>query len=130
MQVVVESVESVSQYWHTSAAPLEHLHPNSDNHEINLSVIRSAFVVGMHRASLDSREDCMRGGSVIQLFHKVCRRSKRHVNIYTANQEISAYLAAEGNFINGVSLETHLRVRLPDSSRPSRLLPPTSAVSV
>ena len=44
-------------------------------------------------------------------------------------QELSAFLAAEGSFVDDVAIGVHLRIRLPDTTRPSRLAPPTSAVS-
>ena len=70
-QVVVESIESVGQYWHASAQPYQELHPDANNHEINLSVQKSAFVVCMHASINETKPGFMKGGSVIQLFHKV-----------------------------------------------------------
>ena len=69
-QVVIESVESVGQYWHASTLPLQELHPSAANHEINLSVNKSAFVMVLHASIMDHKPGCMKGGSVIQLFHK------------------------------------------------------------
>ncbi len=47
------------------------------------------------------------------------------------SKEIGAYLAAEGNFTSTHVVEdVHLRVRVPDATKPNRLRPPTSAVSV
>ena len=45
-------------------------------------------------------------------------------------QEIGAYMAAEGVYSeNAFVQDVHMRIRVPDPTRPSRLQPPTSSVS-
>ena len=84
--------------------------------ELNISVTPSAYTLVQHArtAVIDANRHTLKGGDVIQLFYK----------------EVSAYLAAEGVFHEPAPREgVHMRIREPDSRRPNRMLPPTSAVS-
>jgi hypothetical protein len=95
VQVVLESVKTPGQYIHTSASPYGALHPSARNHEvhavwclfpisqalaylgchlsqINLSVMRTSFSVYPHVSVKEELPDVLMGGSIIQLFHKVC----------------------------------------------------------
>ena len=69
--MAIESAESVGQFLHTSALPLEELHPDAAYREINLTVQKSSFVVQLHAGIMDVKSDVMKGGAFIQLFHKV-----------------------------------------------------------
>ena len=116
LQVVLESVKTGGQYIHTSTAVLpaeKNIAPTC--HDVNISVSPTALTVYPHMPHRTEEDKDVRGGDLIQLFHK----------------EISAYLAAEGAFYESTPREdVHMRVREPDPRRPHRLLPPTSAVSV
>ena len=71
LQVVIESIESSGQYLHTSALPLEHLHPDAAMHEVNLAAEKSTFVLLMHSSVSATTTEHLTGGCVVQLFHKV-----------------------------------------------------------
>ena len=90
------------------------LHPDGDCHEVSLGFRNTAFMIYSHRSYLDDDKEALKGGDLIQLYHK----------------EIGAYIAAEGNRFEEPLEPIHLRIRVPDATRPSRLKPPTSAVSV
>jgi hypothetical protein len=61
----------VAQYFRTSAQPLEHLHPHPLFHEINLSVTKSSYSIFLHTTLVALNPEFMKGGSVVQIFHKV-----------------------------------------------------------
>lgn len=113
----------MGQYIHTSQRPMGPGSILPGHLECNVSVMPTAYSVLPHLRPAKPVYDTdgelkpdphVHGGDLIQLFHK----------------EISAYLAAEGVFFEDEPREdVHMRVREPDSRRPHRLLPPTSAVS-
>ena len=111
---MIESDKIEQQYLHTSNSVFGTKHPDSDSHEVSLGFRNTAFMVYPHRSYLDDNKEALKGGDLIQLFHK----------------EIGAYIAAEGNHFDEPLEPVHLRIRVPDITRPSRLKPPTSAVSV
>lgn len=118
---MLESVKTVGQFLHTTKVALRDEAVLPGRLEVNISVTPSSYSVLPHIlrppspfGSAETATKFLRGGDIIQLFHK----------------EISAYLAAEGSFYEEEPRENvHMRVREPDSRRPHRLLPPTSAVS-
>lgn len=113
-QVIFESVKTLGQYIHICKETIPDSFVDGGQKEVNLAVAPSAFSVDLHCAASEFNEDILKGGDTIQLFHK----------------EVSAYVAAEGVFSEEPTEDVHLRIRLPDPRRPSRLLEPTSAVSV
>ncbi len=113
-QIMLESVKTPGQYLHVSAQSFGEIHPSHDSFEVNLSFQASAFTIYPHVGWKDYQPTHVRGGSVVQLFHK----------------ERDAYIAAEGNHLNPIIEDVHLRIREPDPTKPNRLFPPTSAVSV
>ena len=118
-----ESIKTVGQYIHTTHRPMGPGGILPGELECNVAVTPTSYSVLPHlrpnKPEFDADGDptldpYLHGGDVIQLYHK----------------EISAYLAAEGVFFENQPREdVHLRVREPDTRRPHRLLPPTSAVS-
>lgn len=117
-QIALESVKTPGQYLHASLAAYEQLSEEGlpSLHELNLSVDQSSYIIKPFRfpRTIES-SDTICGGDVIQMSHK----------------EIGAYIAAEGlhSSVAKPIEDVHLRIRAPDSSRPSRSAPPTSAVS-
>ena len=111
-QIVLESVATPGQYLHSSLARLPATTVLGGLVEVNLSVTRTAYTLRSHR-SHSANPDMIAAGSIVQIFHK----------------EITAYLAAEGMVGRTPTNGAHLRVRLPDDSRPNRALPPTSAAT-
>lgn len=101
--------------------------------EVNLAVIPSGFSLVRYRSGSGSEAEArVRGGSLVQLFHK----------------EMEGYIAAEGVFgrrieENGlfnrhphlsqeewsVAGEVHLRLRSASTAKPRSLRPPTSAIT-
>jgi inositol 1,4,5-triphosphate receptor type 1 len=115
-QVVLESTKTLGQHVHSTIVPLDDESVMPGCLELNIAVTPSVYTIVPHARTVvtDASPGTLRGGDVIQLFHK----------------EISAYLAAEGVFNEPAPREgVHMRTREPDTRRPNRLLPPTSAVS-
>eukprot|EP00053_Salpingoeca_punica_P017480 m.168492 g.168492 ORF g.168492 m.168492 type:complete len:2590 (+) comp17217_c0_seq4:243-8012(+) len=113
-QVVLESAKTPGQFLHSSQLPLGRNSPDEGKHEINLSVTPTSFTICPFRQPVANDAELLKGGDVIQLFHK----------------EQSGYIAAEGVFTEPKPrLDIHIRQRNPDPKRPNRLFPPTSAVS-
>ena len=96
---------------------------------MNLNFHNTTFTIGQHLSFKDSQRGLIKGCSVVQLFHKVRPSGVACALLSHTLQEIGAYIAAEGNDETTIE-DIHLRIRVPDSTRPSRLHPPTSAVSV
>lgn len=112
-QVVFESIKTHGQYLHVSLLTHPETEPDVGCCEVNLSVTQSAFTILGHRSHEDTKATALRGGDVIQLFHK----------------EISAYVCAEGLYVREAPIENvHLRKRTFDTAKPHSLLPPTSGV--
>ncbi len=126
---MLEAVNIQGQFLHVSKHTFGNRHPHSENHEVNLNFHNTTFTIGQHLSYKDSQRGLIKGCSVVQLFHKVRSGVCGMCSQSHSAQEIGAYIAAEGNDETTIE-DIHLRIRVPDSTRPSRLHPPTSAVSV
>jgi inositol 1,4,5-triphosphate receptor type 1 len=79
-QIVFESIKTSGQYLHSSLLPHPETEPDAGYHEINVSVTQTAYTVLAHQSHKLTELDDLKGGDVIQLYHK----------------EVSAYVCAEG----------------------------------
>ncbi len=142
---MLESVKTPGQYLHSSHSVFGDVHPCSSCHEVNLAFQPAVFTIYPHISLKDHKPEFLHGGSVVQLFHKVHQDHRllgasKRISILSSDipllflssplQERDAYIAAEGNYASELVENVHLRIREPDATRPNRLFPPTSAVSV
>ncbi len=67
----MESVKTPGQFLHTSNEAYGALSPDAECHEVNLAVTKTSFSLYPHLSVKDENPDCLYGGAIIQLFHKV-----------------------------------------------------------
>jgi len=79
---VLESSKVQGQFLHASAYKYGNRHPHAESHEINLNFRNTTFTVYSHLSFKEDHKGFIKGGTVIQLFHKVCKfYEKRSLNI-------------------------------------------------